>query len=333
MKKVFNWGIIGPGRIARKFAEAIKVCPDSRILAVASSSKDRAVDFADRYAIERRYDSYQDLAADPAVDAIYIATTNPLHYENILLCLNHGKPVICEKPMTMNVWQTEQVINLAREKGVFLMEAIWSRFLPVYRQVDKWLAEGRIGDIQMIKADFGFTNDWPDDDRRVDINNGGGALLDIGVYNIALVCRYLGCDPAEMTSLATFFRTGVDDRSTVVLRYTNGAMAVMNNAVTVTLPNDGHIIGNKGIIRLPDHWRSEQVEWISLEGDKRRETVPCGFEGSNGYQYEILDVMDRIRGGEMESPLMPLSDSLAISRIMTAVRRQWGLVYPNCEGE
>ena len=317
MTATFNWGIIGPGKIANKFAEGLKACPGARVLAVASRSMDRADAFAEAHGIVRRYDRYEDLVADQDVDAIYIATTHPQHYENILLCLHGGKPVVCEKPLTMNAWQAEQVISLAREKKVFLMEALWSRFLPIYRQVAAWIDEGRIGDLQMLRAEFGFAAPWSDSDRHVDINNGGGALMDVGVYNVALACSLLGCDPAEIASQAAMLHTGVDAKSTLLLRYSGGASAVLMNALTAQLPGEALISGSKGSILIPQHWRAQTAELIlpqALPAQPLVEKATADFGDGNGYQYEILDAMARIQAGEQESPLMTLSDSLEIGR-------------------
>jgi len=336
MADTFNWGVIGPGRIAHKFADAVSICPDARIFAVASRSIERADRYGDAWEIDCRYDNYQELVADPRVDAVYVSTTHPQHFECIKLCRESGKPVVCEKPLTMNAWQTEQVINLAREKKVFLMEAMWTRFLPVFRQVERWLAEGRIGEVQMVHAAFGFDNPWFDEDRHVDLRNGGGALLDLGVYNVALACRILGGEPAEIASQAAMFRTGADAKSSVLLRYTGGAMAVLTNALTVELQGDAVISGSKGSIRLPQHWRAIKAELILPQPPPKAPMTTvfeAGFNGGNGYQFEVQEAMARIRAGELESPLMPWADSLAISRIMTAVRRQWGMVYPDTPGE
>jgi len=336
MTATFNWGVIGPGRIAHKFADAVSNSPDARIFAVASRSIERADRYGDAWEIDCRYDNYEELAADPRIDAVYIATTHPQHYECIKLCLDNCKPVVCEKPLTMNTWQTEQVINLAREKNVFLMEAMWTRFLPVFRQVEKWLAEGLIGDVQMLHAAFGFANPWTAEDRHVDLKTGGGALLDLGVYNIALACRLLGREPSEIASQAAMFPTGTDAKSSVLLRYQGGAMAVLTNALTVELPGDAVISGSKGSIRLPQHWRATKAELILPQLPPKTPVTTsfeAGFAGGNGYQFEVQEAMARIREGALESPLMPWADSLAISRIMTAVRRQWGMAYPDTPGE
>lgn len=336
MTAVLNWGVIGPGRIAHKFAAAVSICPDARIFAVASRSIERADRFGDAWEIDCRYDNYEELAADPRIDAVYIATRHPQHFDCIKMCLNNCKPVVCEKPLTMNAWQTEQVISLAREKKVFLMEAVWTRFLPAFRQVERWLAEGRIGEVEMIQADFGFANPWVDEDRHVDLKNGGGALLDLGVYNLALACRLLGREPLDIKGQAVMFKSGADAKSSVLLRYPGGAMAVLAQALSVDLPGDAVISGSRGSIRLPKHWRSTRAELIMPQPPPAPPVVSvtdAGFDGGNGYQFEVQEAMARIRAGDLESPLMPLDDSMAISRIMTAVRHQWGLIYPDTPGE
>ena len=332
----FKWGIIGAGNIARTFVNAINIIPNAEIQAVASRSIDRAKGFANEFGIKEYYDNYEELVSKPDIDGVYIATTNPYHYDAIILCLNNGKPVMCEKPMCLNSTQTEHVIKLAKEKGLFLMEAVWSRFLPIYKEIDKLIEEGEIGDIKVVKAAIGFSAPWADDDRHVDIKNGGGALLDVGIYNLAFACKYIGREPVEVVSSVAKYKTGVDETSTVILKYPDNKMAILTSSIAVMMPHDGYLFGTKGSISLPFYWRTEKAV-LSKFGKPftppQMITIEADFEGGNGYQYEIIDAMKRIRNGELESSYMPLADTLAISKIMTELRKEWGIVYEGHVGE
>lgn len=334
---IFRWGVIGPGTIAHSFAKAVAGCPDACISAVASHNHAKAVLYAHEYHIPTVYDNYEKLVADREIDAIYVANTNPFHYESIIMCLNEKKPVLCEKPMVLNTTQMQNVISLARKNKVFLMEALWSRFLPIYRVVDQWIESGKIGEILMLKADFGFRRpEWKENARHIDPQNGGGALLDVGVYNIALACKYLGNDPIETVSCLTKFNTGTDDKSVVLLRYENERMAVLTNSLNVMMPHDAEILGSEGSIILPFHWRGQKATLIKYDQPfypRIVESSDMDFEGQNGYQYEVMHAIKCIREGITESPMMTLEDSRAICKIMTDVRKAGGIRYPGFLGE
>jgi len=334
---IFKWGVIGPGTIARSFAKAVAGCPDTCILAVASHNFDKAKLFAQEYNIPMIYDTYEKLVANCEIDAIYISNTNPYHFESIITCLNGQKPVLCEKPMTLNIDQMQNVITLARKNKVFLMEALWSRFLPIYRVVDQWIDSGKIGEILMVKADFGFRRpEWKENARHIDPQNGGGALLDVGVYNIALACKYLGNNPIETVSCLTKFHTGTDDKSVVILRYANEKMAVLTNSLNVMMPHDAEILGSEGSIILPFHWRGQKATLLNYDQPFYPRIIDSSekdFEGQNGYQYEIIHAMTCIREGMAESPMMTLEDSYSICKITTEVRKAWGIRYPGFFGE
>lgn len=332
----FTWGVIGPGKIAHSFAAAIKVCPDTVIGAVASHSLDKANAFADEFGIAKRYDSYEAFVADPELDAVYISTTNPYHYDCIKLALNAGKPVLCEKPMCLNEAQTEDVVRLAREKKLFLMEAVWSRFLPIFAQVEAWLAEGRIGEPEMIRADFAFTAPFPENDRHVDLQNGGGALLDLGIYTLDFALRYFGSEPEEILSAGSLYRTGVDGKSVSILRYEGGRIAVLTSGITFLMDHDATIYGSGGSIHIPNFWRPVKAQLNRIVRPftpPEVEVAETDWGEGNGYQYELLEAMACIRAGKLESPRMPHADSLALSRIMTGLRRGWGVKYEGNFGE
>lgn len=332
----FKWAILGPGRIAQTFVDAVRAIPEATVVAVASRQPGRAEAFADANAIPNWFDRYEDMLADPEIDAVYIANTNPCHFDSLKLCLQHGKPVLCEKPLCLNEMQTEEILSLAKAKNLFLMEGIWTRCLPIHRELEKWIAEGRIGELRTLRADIGFSAPWPDDDRHVDPKNGGGALLDVGVYNVAFAVRHLGRDPISVKSVASRWKTGVDARSTVLLEYPEGRTAVLTCAIDTMMPHDAVLYGSSGSVRLPFYWRGGEAE-ISRFGkpftppEVTVEKWP--YEIGNGYAHEVLEAMNCIREGKLESPSMPWADSLAISRILTGLRREWQVRYDGQPGE
>ena len=334
--KKFTWGIMGPGNIAHSFAKAFEVIDNGQIGAVASHNLEKAQAFAQEFGIGKAYGNYEDFLADASIDAVYIATTNPYHFDCIMQALRAGKPVLCEKPMCLNETQAKEAIALAEEKGLFLMEAVWSRFLPIYKQVDQWVADKEIGDIDIIKADFAFSAPFPPTDRHVDPKNGGGALLDVGIYNLALALKYLGDEPSEIISGAEKYSTGVDGKSSVILKYADGKMANLTCAFTTVMDHTATIYGTAGSITLPGFWHGTDATLAKI---LKPFTPPeltqahADFEGGNGYQYEIREAMARIQAGDKESPVMSHKNTLALARIMTGLRKAWGVKYDGYYGE
>lgn len=222
----FRWGILGPGRIAYKFADAFEVIPGAQVYAVGSRSLERAKSFAQNYGAPKAFDSYDALVNDPDVDAVYIATPHRFHFENAMLCLNAGKPVLCEKPLTVNAAQARTLFETARARKLFLMEGLWSRYFPLYRQVRQWLEAGEIGPVQLVTSTFGFTVPHNHEDRLLDHELAGGTLLDMGVYNIALSqWIFEGKNPVSFTAFSSLGETNVDELTSVSLVYADGAVS------------------------------------------------------------------------------------------------------------
>src|SRR5260221_8734966 len=215
--KKFNWGVLGPGRIAQQFANGLKVVEDAALYAVASTSTERAAAFAQKNGGEKTYNSYEALVADPQVDAIYVATPHRYHFENAMLCLNAGKPVLCEKPLTVNAGETKKLIEVSKKNKVFLMEALWTRYLPIYSVIRKWLDEKVIGDISLMVGKFGFNAPKDKDDRWQNPELAGGTLLDMGIYPIAISQWVMKAQPKSFVSMAHIGKTGVDELTTVLL--------------------------------------------------------------------------------------------------------------------
>jgi dihydrodiol dehydrogenase / D-xylose 1-dehydrogenase (NADP) len=321
MKTEFGWGILGPGRIATRFATDLGNLPEARLVAVGSRTVERAELFAQRFHIERAYGSYEDLARDPDVDVVYVATPNPFHPEHAMLCLRHGKAVLCEKPMAVNEWHVQRMVECARENGVFLMEAMWTRFLPVMDQVRGWLAEGKIGDVRLLSADFGFRTEWNPQGRLLNPDLAGGALLDVGIYVLALASMVMGGSPVEIEAVAHIGETGVDEQSAMLCRYRGGALALLSCAVRTQTPQEARIHGTAGSIHIPGFWHATTATLQVYGQDPVQVVRPAG------YHYEAAEAMSCLRAGVTESSLMPLDESIAIARTLDRVRAYVGLAY------
>ncbi len=320
--QTIGWGILGPGTIARKFAADLAHLPDAVLVAAGSRSQQRADAFAEAFGARRAYDSYEDLMNDPDVDVIYVATPHPFHHAQTLNALRHGKAVLCEKPMAVNAQQVREMIDCAREESQFLMEAMWTRFLPVISNVRAWLDEGRIGDVRMLEADFGFRGPWRPEERWLNLELAGGALLDVGVYTVALAQMVFGQTPAEIEAVAHIGETGVDEQIAMVLGYPGGALALLSCAVRTDMPGVTFISGTHGTIRIPRFWEATSATLEVQGGD------PVTISGESGYHFQAVEVMRCLRAGELESPIMSLDASLTVARIMDEVRDCIGLQYP-----
>ncbi len=318
-----KWGIIGTGSIARKLAESLKVLTDAQLTAVGSRSKESADAFADQYGISNRHGSYDGLARDPDVDIVYIATPHPFHKENSMLCLEHGKAVLCEKPFTINAVEAEELIRYARGKQLFLMEAMWTRFLPLMVRCKQIIDSGAIGDIRMIQADFGFRAEIDPHGRVFNPALGGGGLLDVGIYPISLACWILGI-PSQIVSQATIGETGVDEQCAAVMKFDGGQLAIASAAVRTNTAHEAVIMGTDGLIRIPLFWRAQQM--TVMTGDKVEE-INEPYE-SHGYQFEAAECMRCLREGKLESDIISLNESLSIMRVLDTMRAQWGMKYP-----
>ena len=320
-----KWGIIAPGRIAHAFADGIDTLPDGEIYAIASSSQERADAFAKKYKVAKAYNSYEALVNDPNVEAVYVSSLHHQHFAHTKLALEAGKPVLCEKPFTVNAAETEELIKLAKEKNLFLMEALWTRFLPIYKIVRQWLDEKRIGEITLLTSTFGFRPEYDPKGRLFDPNLAGGALLDIGIYNLTVSHWVMGEFPKSHKIHAQMSETGVDELLAGVLVYENNVVSQFScNFLSQNL-NDFFIYGSKGHIRIhPNFWGSTQAT-LNVNGKEHIESAPFN---ASGFEYQTAEAMRCIRAGLLESPIMPHSTSLAMMKYMDKIRAEIGLKYP-----
>ncbi len=319
-----RWGILGPGRIAHKFAQDLLTVPDAQLYAVASTDQQRANEFAETYSIPHAFGAYEQLLTLPDLDIVYVATPHVKHHENVLMLLNGGVAVLGEKPFAMNSEQVREMVGVAREKGVFLMEALWSRFMPGIVQALDLVKSGSIGKVVSVKADFGFKAPFLPDNRLFNKNLGGGSLLDIGIYPLFLSYLILG-KPSTVKASAIFGTTGVDEQCGMVLTYADGQLALLDSTLLADTDCIGVIQGESGQIRI--HSRFHENKGITLVGAEQPAKSFAFERETHGYDYEAQHVMQCLTDGKTESPLWSLEDSLNLMELLDAVRAEAGIVY------
>lgn len=323
-KSTIRWGILGAGRIAQKFASDIRLVPGAELVAVAAREPDRAKAFAATHGISTGY-GYADMYADDSVDAIYIATTHNFHFEQSMECLRRGKAVLCEKPVTVHDAQFKQMMALAREKQVFLMEAMWMYFLPAIIKARDWILEGRIGNIKLIDAGFGYRMDYDPLGRMYNPQLAGGALLDLGIYPVAFSTYFMNRKPDRIQSSGKLSDTGVDETTGMLFDYGTSTSVLFASMVTRTL-NTAYIYGDRGHIEVPDFFKASVASLYDAD-QQLIETFTDHREGF-GYEFEIREATECIRQGKLESPVISHARSNDLQEILMEVRRQIGLMYP-----
>jgi predicted dehydrogenase len=321
---VIRWGVAGPGAIAASFADAMQLTGGGTIVAVASRSAERAAVFGDRYAVPSRYGDYESLAADPEVDVVYVATPQSRHEPDTLSLLRAGKHVLCEKPFALNARQAATMIEEARSRGLFLMEAIWSRFLPAYRSLVEVIGEHRIGEPLLVEADFGFRRPLEPEHRLFDLALGGGGLLDLGIYPLQLCSLVLGT-PEHVVADGVVGETGVDEVVAAVLRHHGGRLGVVKASIRVGMSCTARISGTEGWIDLPAFMHCPSSLTVTTSAGPER--IDGSYEG-NGLQFEIEEVHRCLAEGSIESRTMPLDETRALAGTLDAIRAQVGVVYP-----
>ena len=318
-----RWGILATGGIARSFTEDLALLPDAEVVAVGSRSAEAARAFADTHGIPRAHGSWQALADDPGVDVIYVATPHNAHHAASKLCLEAGKAVLCEKPLTLDLATAEDLVTTARAKGVFLMEAMWMRTNPAIRRIGALVADGAIGEVTAVTADFGVAGPFPPGHRLRARELGGGALLDLGVYPVTFAHLFLGA-PATVLAWASLTPEGTDQNTGLVLGYASGAVATLHCGFVGETSQRATITGTLGRIEVPRHFYRPEAYTV-VRGEQAEETqVPLR---GNGMGYEAEEVMRCLRAGLLESPLIPHAATLDVMRTLDQARAQIGVAY------
>lgn len=326
---IIRWGIIGLGKIARKFADDLRLVPGAKLHAVASTSLERAQQFATEYDAPHAYGRYEDIVRCPELDIVYVATPHVLHCENSLLCLENGLPVLCEKPFAMNSAQARQMVAAARRNRAFLMEALWTRFIPGVDHALQLVSESAIGTVHTVKSDFGFKMPFDPRSRLYDKALGGGSLLDIGIYPALLSLFVFGKPaPEDILAAGTFTKTDVDESCAFMFRYPHEKLALGHSTVAANTPVEAWIHGTEGTIYMHPRWHHTQKLTVSKYDGRNeiKEDIEFPFEGW-GYAYEAAHVMACLRNKQLESDLLPLDFSLDLTETLDIIREKIGLEY------
>ncbi|MFF5338062.1 Gfo/Idh/MocA family protein [Streptomyces sp. NPDC013181] len=328
MSGTVRWGVLATGGIAATFTADLLAMPDAEVVAVASRTDASARAFAERFGIPRAYGDWAGLVADEEVDVVYVATPHSAHREAAALALEAGKHVLCEKAFTLNEREARELVKLARDRGVFLMEAMWTYCNPVVRRLAELVRDGAIGEVRTVQADFGFAGDLDAGHRLRDPRLGGGALLDLGVYPVSFAQLLLG-EPDRVQADALLSPEGVDLNTGMLLGWDSGANALLSCSIVGHHPTSATVIGTGGRIDIPHSFFHPQGFVLHRAGAEPEEiTSGPGPQGLSGMQYEAAEVMRAVRAGETESPLVPLEGSLAVMRTLDAVRDRIGVRYP-----
>ena len=328
MKKQINWGIIAPGRIARKFAHDLQLAEGARLHAVASRSLERARAFAGEFGAHHAFGSYEELLDCPDLDVVYVASPHSGHLEHTLMCLERKIPVLCEKPLAISSGQARRMVEAARANDTFLMEAIWTRFIPAFEEALELLNDGIIGPLRTIRADFGFRAEFPPEHRVFNLALGGGSLLDVGIYPVYLALQCWG-RPETVKAVASFGPSGADESCAMLFGYDGGRLAILDSSIAVHTSTEAWIYGERGTMHLPSRFHHPSKIAVSYP-DKPTEYFGHPYVGF-GYYHEIMEVGACLRAGERESRKLPLDFSLQLMEVMDEVRAKAGINYQGVE--
>jgi len=324
-KDTINWALVGAGGISNKFLEGLRAT-DGNPSAIVSRSMEKAKDFALKNNIEKYFDNYEQMLDDPSIDVVYIGTPHPTHKDLTISALKAKKAVLCEKPSAINAAELKEMVKAARENNSFFMEAMWTRFLPPLLTVRKWLSLGLLGEVKMVQANFGYNAQYDPKSRIFDPHQGGGALLDAGIYPLSLISMVFGgIKPADIKSQLYIGESGTDEKAAVILSYGDDRIAYAAAANRTELANEAWIYGTKGKIYIPNFICARTAKlYINGKDDEQ-------FQGefiSNGYNYQAIEVMNCLREGKIESSVMTWDESIVLMETMDAIRAQWNFRYP-----
>lgn len=316
--------ILGAGGIAGTMASTIREMPEVESYAVAARDYDRAESFAKKYGFEKAYGSYEEMLEDEKVELVYIATPHSHHYEHILLCLKHGKHVLCEKAFTANAVQAEEVLRLAEEKNLLLTEAIWTRYMPMRKKLDEILADGMIGKPSVLTANLGYVISHVP--RMMTPELAGGALLDLGVYPINFALMAFGTEIERISSSAVLLENGLDSQDSITFLYRDGKMAQLYATMLSQTDRMGVVSGDKGYLAVENINNCERIRVYNLD----RKEIAC-YEAPvqiSGYEYEVRSCIKAIQEGRLECEEMPHKETLRVMKLMDALRAEWGVRFP-----
>ncbi len=323
-----RWGILATGGIAATFAADLVDLPDAELVAVASRSQASADAFAERFGIGRAYGDWDSLAADEDIDVVYVATPHSAHRAAAGLCLEAGRNVLCEKPFTLNLREAEELVALARDRGRFLMEAMWMYCNPMVRRLKALVDDGAIGEVRSVSADFGIAGPFPASHRLRDPAQGGGALLDLGVYPVSFAQLLLG-EPSDITARAALSDEGVDLQTGAVLSWESGALASVHCSIVGGTATAASVTGSQGRIDIPHGFFFPDHFVLHRDGRDPEKFLADSADGPRtSMRHEAIEVMRALRAGETESPLVPLDGTLAVMRTLDAIRDRIGVRYP-----
>jgi predicted dehydrogenase len=327
MKSKIRWGILGCGRIDQKFAADLAFVKDAELIAVGSRDMAKAKQFAGPFAIRHVHGSYEGLVMNQEVDVIYIATPHSFHYENTILCLQHNKAVLCEKPFAINSRQAREMIQMAKEKGVFLMEALWTKFLPHYQKAQELVKDNKLGEIKSVIANFGFRLNADAPKRLSDPALGGGTLLDIGVYNVFMALSFLG-KPDKIEATMSPTSLGVDEQCSIVFTYKNGAIAQLFSSFITNTSTEVEIHGTEARLKIASRfYEPSSVLELRTNVKDKGVVVKVKKDKGIGYHHEARHVNECLKKGLTESPVVTHADTLLLMEILDEIRKVAGIKY------
>lgn len=324
-----RWGIIGAGNIAAKMTDALAKNQHSELIAVASKSLEKAQGFASEHGIKHAF-NYDEIVNCKEIDIIYIATTHNFHFENARLALQHGKHVLVEKAFTVNADQAQQLVDIATDNNLFLMEAMWTRFLPAMKLLKNKIAEGFIGDVKMCNFSFGAFVPPKYEQRLKDPALAGGVTLDMGIYPISVVSYLVSELPIEIKTMATLSDQSVDETAAYMFRFPSGCLANISASYNLKMKHQATIYGTKGYIDFPNFQFGEQFSVIQHQGtNDETDIIEISQQhDENGFIYQVEEVVNCIAQGKLQSNVMSLHDTVGIMQVMDKMRGDWGVVYP-----
>lgn len=319
-----KFAILGAGNIAQTMANTISKMNGIESYAVASRDIGKATEFATKNGFEKAYGSYEELVQDEEVELIYIATPHSHHYAHAKLCIEHGKPVLCEKAFTANAMQAKEILALAKEKKVFITEAIWTRYMPSRERIQAVIDSGIIGDVTSVTANLGYAIGQVE--RLVKPELAGGALLDLGVYPINFACMVLGSNYSEVSSTAIITDTGVDSMNTITLSYADGKMASLHSTFMARTNRMGIISGTQGYMEIQNINNCEEIRVYNSNDELlKKETFK---DQITGYEYQVEACVEAMKNGLFECPQMPHAETIKVMELMDSLRKEWGVIYP-----